>query len=79
APVGVTVANQNYVDTLRLAMLQAALALYPVTGFVLNPTDWAQVELTKNAQGDYIFVSPGSVAQPALWGRPVVESLAMTV
>ncbi|GGD63393.1 phage major capsid protein [Caballeronia grimmiae] len=79
APAGVTVANQNYVDTLRLAMLQAALALFPVTGFVLNPTDWAQVELTKDAEGRYIFVSPANSAQPSLWGRTVVESLAMTV
>ena len=78
-PAGVKVANQNYVDTLRLAMLQATLALYPVTGFVLNPTDWAQVELTKDSQGRYIFVSPGGLAQPSLWGRPVVESLAMKV
>jgi HK97 family phage major capsid protein len=79
APTGVTVADQNFVDTLRLAMLQAALALYPVTGFVLNPTDWAQIELTKDSQGRYIFVAPAGSATPSLWGRPVAESLAMTV
>src|SRR3546814_16193946 len=35
------------VDVLRLAMLQAALAEFPATGHVLNPIDWAEIELTK--------------------------------
>ncbi|WP_018435348.1 phage major capsid protein [Paraburkholderia atlantica] len=78
APAGVTVAQQNYVDTLRLAILQAELSLYPVTGFVLNPTDWAQIELTKDSQGRYIFTSPAQSASASLWNRPVVSSLSMT-
>ena len=35
------------IDTLRLAMLQAVLAEYPATGHVLNPIDWARIELTQ--------------------------------
>lgn len=49
APTGVTVASATYIDKLRLAMLQATLALYPATGHVLHPTDWASIELTKDS------------------------------
>ena len=77
APAGVTVTSPTYIDTLRLAMLQAALALFPATGHVLNPTDWASIELTKDAQGRYIFANPLGLAGPTLWGLPIAESLAM--
>lgn len=66
------------IDRLRLAMLQATLALYPSTGTVLNPADWADIELTKDANGRYVFANPTGRAGPVLWGLPVVESLAMT-
>ena len=77
APAGVTVTNPTNIDKLRLAMLQAVLALYPATGHVLNPTDWAAIELTKDTQGRYIWANPAGLIGPTLWGLPVVESLAM--
>jgi len=67
------------IDTLRLAMLQAALAEYPATGHVMNPTDWARIELTKNAGGDYIIGVPQGTVGPRLWGLPVVETQAIAV
>lgn len=67
------------IDRLRLALLQATLALFPSTGVVLNPSDWAAIELTKDTQGRYIFANPTSLAGPTLWGKPVVESLAMAI
>lgn len=76
-PAGVNVTSATAIDTLRLAMLQATLALYPATGHVLNPTDWASIELTKDTQGRYIFANPTGLASPTLWGLPVVESLAL--
>ena len=72
-PVGVT-----RIDRLRIALLQAALALYPSTGIVLNPADWAAIEMTKDQQGRYVFANPTASAGPVLWGKPVVESMAMT-
>ncbi len=65
------------IDTLRLAMLQAVLAEYPATGHVLNPIDWAQIELTKDNEGRYIFANPQGLAQPTMWGLPVVATQAM--
>jgi HK97 family phage major capsid protein len=80
ATTGITEsASVTKIDRLRLALLQATLALYPSTGIVLNPADWAGIELTKDTQGRYIFANPTAMAGPVMWGKPVVESLAMTV
>ena len=65
------------IDTMRLAMLQAALAEYPATGHVMHPTDWARIELTKNAGGDYIIGVPQGTVGPTLWGLPVVATQAI--
>ncbi|KAI3591650.1 Phage major capsid protein [Cupriavidus sp. U2] len=75
----ITIANPTRIDVLRLALLQAELAEYPSTGIVLHPSDWAAIELTKDTTGAYIFANPQGIAQPALWGRPVVATQAMTV
>lgn len=77
APSGVTVSGETRLDRLRLAMLQATLALYPATGHVLNPVDWAAIELTKDTQGRYIWANPAGLVGPTLWGLPVAVSLAM--
>lgn len=67
------------IDELRLAMLQATLAEFPVTGIVLNPIDWAHIELTKDTQGRYIIANPTGLAGPNLWSTPIVETQAMDV
>ncbi len=75
----IVIASPTRIDILRLALLQAELAEYPATGIVLHPSDWAAIELTKDTTGAYIFANPQSMLQPALWGRPVVGTQAMTV
>ncbi|WP_228064820.1 phage major capsid protein [Muribacter muris] len=70
-------ANYTLIDQLRLALLQVILAEYPSNGFVLNPIDWAKIELEKDAQGRHIIGNPQSLAQPTLWGVPVVQTQAM--
>lgn len=67
------------IDTMRLAMLQAALAEYPATGHVMHPTDWARVELTKDGDGRYIIGNPQGMIAPTLWGLPVVATQAVAV
>ena len=67
------------IDTIRLMMLQAALAEYPSTGIVLHPTDWARIELTKDAGGNYIIGVPQGSIGPSLWNLPVVATQAITV
>ncbi|MCA0920230.1 phage major capsid protein, partial [Pseudooceanicola nanhaiensis] len=67
------------IDTMRLAMLQAALAEYPATGHVMNPIDWARIELTKDSEGRYIIGNPQGTLSPTLWNLPVVETQAISV
>jgi HK97 family phage major capsid protein len=74
----ITLTAPTAIDKLRLAMLQAVLAEYAASGFVLNPIDWTGIELTKDEQGRYIVGSPINGSTPRLWGLPVVETQAMT-
>lgn len=75
----IVIAGATRIDVLRLALLQAELAEYPSTGIVLNPIDWAAIELQKDDNGGYIFANPQSMSLPALWGRPVVPTQSMTL
>jgi HK97 family phage major capsid protein len=70
---------ETRIDVIRLMLLQAELAEFPADGIVLHPSDWAAIELTKDTTGSYIFANPQSLAQPLLWGRPVVATQALTV
>lgn len=67
------------VDTIRLMILQAALAEYPPNGIVLNPIDWAAIEMQKDTQGRYLIGNPQGILSPTLWGLPVVPTQAMGV
>jgi HK97 family phage major capsid protein len=70
---------ESPIDKMRLAMLQAVLAEYPATGHVMNPIDWARIELTKDVDNNYIIGNPQSGIAPTLWRLPVVETQAMAV
>jgi len=80
APISPTMAgNLTKIDVIRLAILQAALAEYPVTGIVMHPSDWTDIELTKTDTGTYLFTNPQNSTEPRLWRLPVVETQAMTL
>lgn len=72
-----SLAKYTIIDQLRLAQLQAALAEYPASGQVLNPIDWAKIELEKDGEGRYIIGNPQGSIAPALWGLPVVATPAI--
>lgn len=73
-----SMSDTTNIDILRLASLQATLALYPSTGYVLHPTDWAKIELTKDGVGRYIVGNPVTTGIKQLWGLPVVDTQAIT-
>lgn len=77
APGGVVVTGEQRIDRIRLALLQAELAEFPSDGIVLNPIDWALIELLKDSQGRYLIGQPQGDTQPTLWRRPVVSTQAM--
>ena len=70
------VEQQNGIEDLRLAMLQAQLARFPASGHVLHFIDWAKIELTKDTLGRYILANPAALTGPTLWGLPVVATEA---
>jgi HK97 family phage major capsid protein len=73
-----TVTGEQDIDRIRLAILQATQALWPVTGIVLNVLDWAKIEMTKDSMGRYLVGDPTGQIAPRLWGLPVVATVAMT-
>lgn len=71
------VSGDTIIDRLRRAMLQAWIALYPPTAFVLHPTDWALMETLKNANDNYLIGNPQGTIAPTIWGLPVVQTVAI--
>ena len=71
--------DSTSVDKIRLMVLQASLALLPADGIVINPADWAWIELLKDTTGRYIIGQPQGQIGATLWGLPVVPSMAMTI
>lgn len=69
--------GDNKIDTLRKAILQVRIAEYRASGIVLNPIDWADIELTKSTTGEYVWVNVGTGASPQLWRLPVVDTNAI--
>lgn len=68
----------NRADVLRLVMLNIQQRGGFVDGFVLNPVDWALLELTKDENGGYMFAQPQSgLTPPSMWKQPVVATPAM--
>lgn len=76
-PAGVgTMTGVTRADTLRIAILQAALSLYPADGIVISQIDWAMIELLKDSTGAYLFGGPQGSTDKRMWGLPVVDTPA---
>ena len=65
-------------DVLRDAIKQCQASEYMPTGIVLNPADWASIELAKGSDLRYLWSNPQSAAAPILWGVPVVVTNSIT-
>lgn len=71
--------TETVIDTIRLALLQAELAEFPSSGIVMNPIDWARIELLKDTLGRYIIGNPQGTINATLWAKPVVATQAIAV
>ena len=70
--------RDTYLDAIRRAATRVWLANYEPTGIVLHPFDWERMELTKDANGQYLAAVNVQVgAQKKLWQLPVTSSPAM--
>jgi HK97 family phage major capsid protein len=73
----VVASGDQQVDVIRRAILQVRQSYYSATGIVLNPADWAAIELLKDGENRYLFSAATTGAPARLWGLPVVESDAL--
>ena len=65
-------------DAIRRAMTLAFLAFYEPTGVVVHPSDFEDMELTKDANGQYLMaVNIQQGAQARVWNVPVVDTPAI--
>jgi len=65
-------------DAIRRAATLAFLAYYEPTGVVMHPNDWEDIELSKDANGQYLVaVSVALGGEPRIWRIPVVETPAI--
>lgn len=72
-----TVGDQK-VDAIRRAATLAYLAYYEPTGVIVHPSDWEDMELTKNSQGTYLMaMSVASGADSRIWRIPVIDTPAI--
>jgi HK97 family phage major capsid protein len=64
-------------DHIRKAIALGRVAEYPMTGILLNPLDWADLELSKGDDEHYIWVTVPNGGEPRLWRVPVIETTAI--
>lgn len=48
------------------------------TAYVMNPIDWENIELERDGNGQFFAGGPFNVAQPRVWGLPVITSESVT-
>ncbi|HHX2344689.1 TPA: phage major capsid protein [Pseudomonas aeruginosa] len=70
-------AGDTKIDTLRRAILQVRIAEYRASAIALNPIDWADLELSKDSTGQYIWVNVQNGGQQRMWRLPVIDTNAV--
>lgn len=71
-------AGDTKIDCIRRAMTLARLAEYELSGIVLAPQDWEDIELLKGSDNHYIWITVTQGGMSRLFRIPVVETTAMT-
>jgi len=78
-PADVLTDIANGPDQILSAIAYLASLGYTPTAIVMNPIDWASMQISKTAQGVYLLGGPpSSNAAATLWGLPVVTTSEMT-
>lgn len=71
-------ATDTYLDAVRRAATRVYLSNYEPTGIIVHPFDWERMELTKDANGQYLAsVNVAVGATKRLWQLPVTATPAM--
>lgn len=70
---------ETRLDSILQGIAQAQQSKIAASAVIINDLDWARLQATKNAQGDYIGTGPfGPQLQLGVWNLPVVPTPAMT-
>jgi HK97 family phage major capsid protein len=69
--------EDSVADASHKALTQARLGYIEPTGYSFHPTDWEEIRLSKDDNGQYLFGPPSQVGAETLWGKPVAQSAAM--
>ncbi|WP_438863772.1 phage major capsid protein [Neptunicella sp.] len=77
ALAGATSGDDQY-KNIRRAIAQVEANGYMVDAVFLNPADCANIDLIKATGGEYISTNPRMQNTKTVWGKPVVETSAMT-
>jgi HK97 family phage major capsid protein len=72
-----SVPGQTKIDAIRRAMTLSRVAQYPVTGIVMNPFDWEDIELAKGSDGHYIWINITVGGEMRMFRVPVVDTTAI--
>ncbi|HEX7002361.1 MAG TPA: phage major capsid protein [Trueperaceae bacterium] len=71
---GKSQAGDTRIDTIRRAVTMLRLFYYRPTGVVLHPNDWEAIELQKDGEQRYLWVTVTDGGVPRLWRVPVIDT-----
>lgn len=78
-PVGLGANRDTKIDAIRRSFTKSQLAQYPVTGVILHPSDWEDIELAKASDGHYLWTTTLNPLynREEVWKVPVVPTDAI--
>lgn len=74
--VAVGVAPDQRLDAIHRAITTVRLAFIEPNGVGLHPSDFEDIRLMKNANGDYLYGSPAQAGPSTVWGLPTLVTTA---
>lgn len=66
--------DDTQADLIRRAIAQLQNSSFVPDAVILNPTDYANIELIKTIDGEYVISAPRGLNPPSIWNVPVYVS-----
>jgi HK97 family phage major capsid protein len=76
---GTDVADEPIADAIHRLLTLIRLAGFEPSAVGFHPTDWQEVRLSKDDNGNYIFGPPSLAGQMNIWGLPAVADIGFSV
>ncbi len=75
--IGAPSGDDTQLDLIRKAFAQVRLSEYAATAIILNPSDWASIELLKGSDDRYVWATVPDGGVPRVLRVPVIETTVM--